>query len=432
MKRIIIILSLALPLVAFGQQKEPLTIEQSISTALKNNYGIIIRNKNLEISQTNNSWGAVGALPSLSLSGNASNTSNYNDTDDFTTQNYSGTVSLNWVLFRGLGAHIDKAKLEEMENLSQGNLAVVVENTISNVILSYYNVLLQDENTKMMEKLMSLSKDRYDSEKLKTEIGSSVTYDLLQAQNSYLEDKSNYLSASASYNNAVRQLNYLMAEPLDKSYHFLTTFTADTSSFEKQVLMDHLMSNNNTLKNQYINLELTKLNVRSARSSFSPTVTAGASGGYSDSETKYDTNSLMNYSSSGFNTTFSLGVSFSLFDGGTKRQALKVAKLEEDIAEVEIEEMTADLENQLSQEYELYQVRKEMLTLANENLEAAELNLKISQQKFDTGAINSFNFRDVQQIYLSAALSQHNAIYNVIQSYHSLLRLTGGLIGEYQ
>jgi outer membrane protein len=432
MKRTIIILAFFLPLLAFGQQHVPLTLEQSITIALENNYGIIVGNKNLEISQANNTWGAVGVLPSISLSGSGSRNDNYNDMDDFTTDSYSSNVNLNWVLFRGFGAKIDKAKLDEYEEMSKGNLAVIVENTISNVILSYYDVLLQKENVQVAEKLMSLSKDRYDSEKLKTEIGSSVTYNLLQAKNSYLEDKSNYLAAKSNYNNAVRQLNFLMAEPLDKTYNCLTAFQADTSSFVEQDLMDQLKANNNTLKNQYINLELTKLNIDAARSSIWPTISLGASGGYSNSETKYDINSLMNYESKGYNAGLSLGVSFSLFDGGKKRQAVQVAKLEEETAQVEIEEMTAELENQLSQEFELYEVRKEMLKLADENMEAAELNLKISEQKFESGAINSFNFRDVQQIYSNAALSQLNATFNVIQSYHSLLRLTGGLIGEYR
>lgn len=430
MKRLLLLL--AFPLVILGQTTKPLTLEQSIATALKNNYGIIIQKKNLEISHTSNSWGAVGALPSIDLSGSATRSENYNDLDDFSTQTYSGTMRLNWVLFRGFGAFIDKSKLDEMEKLSQGNLAVIVENTISNVILSYYGVLLQEENMILAETLMMLSKDRYESEKLKVELGSSVTYNLLQAKTAYLEDKSNYLAARANYNNAMRQLNYLMAEPLEKRYDFLSTFSADTTHFDKSVLLEAMLADNNTLKNQYTNLELAKLDVRSARSSFFPTITASATGGYSDSETKYSSNSMMNNTSSGFNTSISLGVSFTLLDGGTKRQSLKIAKLDQEIAEVETEEMVAELKNQLFQEYEYYQVRIEMLRLADENLKAAKLNLKISQEKFETGAINSFNLRDVQQLYLSTALSRLNAIYDVIESYHSLLRLTGGLIGEYR
>ncbi len=72
-----------------------------------------------------------------------------------------------------------------------------------------------------------------------------------------------------------------------------------------------------------------------------------------------------------------------------------------------------------------------MLQVAHENLESAELNLRLSREKFETGTINSFNFRDVQQIHMSAAYEYQSAVFRVIQSYHTLLRLTGGIIDEY-
>jgi outer membrane protein TolC len=93
--------------------------------------------------------------------------------------------------------------------------------------------------------------------------------------------------------------------------------------------------------------------------------------------------------------------------------------------------MKHDLKNQLAQEYELYRVRKELLNVAKENLKSAELNLQLSKEKFQSGAINSFNFRDVQQIYQNAAYNYQRAIFNVIQSYNTLMRLTGGIIDEY-
>ncbi len=67
-----------------------------------------------------------------------------------------------------------------------------------------------------------------------------------------------------------------------------------------------------------------------------------------------------------------------------------------------------------------------------ENLDAAELNLKISREKYRNGTINSFNFRDVQQLHQNAAYRYQRAVFNVIQSYHTLLRLTGGIIEEYE
>jgi outer membrane protein len=98
-----------------------------------------------------------------------------------------------------------------MERLYEGNITITVENTIANVILAYQNILFQTENVKLAEEVMNLSKDRYEQEEMKAELGTSVTYNLLQAKNADLQDQSSYLSAQSSYNNAVRQLNFLMA-----------------------------------------------------------------------------------------------------------------------------------------------------------------------------------------------------------------------------
>jgi outer membrane protein len=47
------------------------------------------------------------------------------------------------------------------------------------------------------------------------------------------------------------------------------------------------------------------------------------------------------------------------------------------------------------------------------------------------GTINSFNYRDVQQIYLNAAVKFQNAKFSVIASHNAILRLTGGIIDKF-
>ena len=78
--------------------------------------------------------------------------------------------------------------------------------------------------------------------------------------------------------------------------------------------------------------------------------------------------------------------------------------------------------------YELYNIQKDLLEVAEENLAATKLNLQISEEKFKSGAINSFNFRDVQIIYLNASLQRLNSIYNLISTDTELARLTGSII----
>jgi outer membrane protein TolC len=56
--------------------------------------------------------------------------------------------------------------------------------------------------------------------------------------------------------------------------------------------------------------------------------------------------------------------------------------------------------------------------------------MRIADEKFRTGAITSFEYRDIQLIYLNSALRRLEAIYNLIGSRTSLTRLTGGFLME--
>ena len=415
-----------------GQDTTNLSLKGAIDKALENNYGIITTRKSQKISELNNTWGNTGALPTVRFVGRGSNTRNFNDTDNFTSSQISGTVEMNWTIFRGFSARIQKERLEELEKLSEGNLAVVVENTIYGGIMSYYNILLSQEQRDIARTNMVLSRDRYKRAQHSQEIGTMVTYEVLQAKNAYLRDSSDFLSARSSYRNAVRELNYLMAEPLDQVYRFISGFAPDTAEFAYANLVEKMLENNKTLRNQFMNLELARLDVRSAKSAYYPTLSLNASSGYSDSETDYDSMNQLDQSRTGGDASVSLSLSYTIYEGNNRKRALQAAKIEREISQVETEEMKQDLKNQLAQEYELYRVRKQLLQVADENLNAAELNLELSREKFENGTINSFNFRDVQQIYQDAAYNYQRAVFNVIQSYHTLMRLTGGIIEEYE
>ena len=414
-----------------AQEAQELSLQNAINRALENNYGIITTRKNLEKSEVNNSWGNAGALPSIRFVGSGNHTENFTDQADYSSQNLNGTVELNQTLFRGFGIYIQKDRLEELERLSEGNVAVVVENTIYNVILSYYNILLAREQMDIAQTTMQLSKDRYKREQYRKQMGNSGSYDLLQAKNAFLQDSSDYLSARSSYNNSVRQINYLMAESLENKYDFVSEFTPDTSEFVFDTLAHKMLDNNKSLQNQYINLELARLGVKSAKSAYYPTLSLNASGGYSDRESDFQNPGQTGQTGSQTSASVGLSISYAIFDGNSRKRALEAARIEKEISEVETEQMKQDLKNQLAQEYELYHVRKQLLNVARENLQSAELNLQLSEERYQNGTISSFNFRDVQQMYQNAAYNYQRAIFNVIRSYHTLLRLTGGIIEEY-
>jgi outer membrane protein TolC len=429
MKRLIIILAVVLA-VYLGKAQQPLGLTDAIGIALENNYGLQIIRQNEKVAEITNNWGTAGRYPYVGLTADNRNSANMNDNENFIQNNFSAGANLSWTIFDGFSVQINKAKFEQLEELSHQNTAIRVEGTIQSVVLAYYSVLLEKEKLDVYQKVMTLSEDRYTQAKTRKEFGTSVTYDVLQAQNAFLSDKASWLVQEVAYKNALRDLNFLMAAEIGTAYNLTGVFEAIPKEYVLSDLISQMTSNNKTLKNQYINQSLLENAVALAKSDFLPSFSFGGGATLNKNRVDYKTNGESWNNSTNFFGNFTL--SYNLFSGGNRKRAMQIAKIQEEVGKVEINEMTHDLNNQMANIFEFYQVRKELLSVANENLAAAELNLQISREKFESGTINSFNFRDVQNIYLNAAIRKLEAIYNFIDTHTTLLRMAGTIIQEYE
>jgi outer membrane protein TolC len=405
-----------------GAQPEDLTLSAAIEKALDFNYGIRITRSDAEIAGINNNWGTAGRYPSIGF--DASSNNSYNFTDSTSANRLYAGIGLNWTLFDGFRVRFTKEKLEGLEELSMGRLGVVVENTIEDVVMAYYNVLLQKENLEVLETVMKLSLDRYTYEETRYNLGGTATYNVLQAKNVYLNDKALFMTQEVRVRNSIRDLNFLIGIDPSTIWNFPDPFEPDTTAYVLSDLTAKMMSNNQTLRNQYTNLQLQQKETDLSRSALYPSLNlaAGLDDNVGNVQFIGNTNALSTYGN--------LRLSWDIYTGGTRKRALEVARINEEIATVEIDQMEHSLMNQLLNLYDFYDIRIALLEVANESLEAAQLNMSIADDKFRTGAINSFEYRDIQLIYLNSALRRLEAIYNLIGSRTALTRLTGGFLVE--
>lgn len=430
MRNIAIILLFILATGISVKAQQPLTLTNAIEKALINNYNIVIAQENQRIAEIQNNWGTAGRYPYINLSISDNNSLRAVDGDNTTSIGLSAGASINWTIFDGFAVRINKTRLDELENLSNNNAAVMVESTIQAVILGYYDVLLQEAILATYKEVMELSQDRFEKAEQQKEYGSAVTYDVLQAQNAYLSDRAKYLLQEVAFKNSKRNLAYLMAEKEPAAYNYTDKFEAIPEDYNFVDLRAQMISNNKGLQNQYINQRLIENAIAAAKSSFSPSL--NFSGGVNGTRTGNKIGDMDMGWANAANFYGNLTLSWNLFSGGNRNRALQIAEIDGNIAEIQLNDMQHELENNLANLFEYYQVRKELLMVADENLAAAELNLQISREKFEAGAINSFNFRDVQEIYLHAAQGKLEAIYNFINAQTSLLRLTGVIVQEYE
>lgn len=127
-----------------------------------------------------------------------------------------------------------------------------------------------------------------------------------------------------------------------------------------------------------------------------------------------------------------LSLSYKLYGGGRNRRNLQIAKLSETITEINYADTEQLLLKELLSAFDLYKVKVEMLDVATENSKLASLNLEMSKAMFESGAITSFNYRDIQLLYARAVDMALQAKYELIDAQLILVRLTGGMLAEYQ
>ncbi|MCY1719914.1 TolC family protein [Prolixibacteraceae bacterium Z1-6] len=413
------------------QAQENLSLSDAITLALEYNYDLQITRQSEEISGINNDWGNTGIMPSINFNLNGRENFNINDNENYRTQTIAPDLSLSWVFFDGFSAKITKQKFEQLEQQSQGNTAILIESTIQNIIVAYNACVLQKEMLDVYKELAGLSEDRYRRTEDSKEIGASTTYEMLQAKTSWLEDQSNYLQQQVNYENAVRTLNFNMAVVDDKMWNFTTALETNTPDYLLEDLKGKLVSNNKTLKNQYLNQSLLAKETELAKSNMYPKLSLNTGVGNTWMDNYYS-GSTPNVSLNSMDAYFGLSLSFNIFNGGIARRSVQIAQIKEETEQIQTDQMTHSLNNQLLQMYSNYNVQKAILELANEKETTAKLNLDLSADKFKSGVINSFNYRDVQIIYMNAAIAKFQAIYNLIESNTDLLRITGGIINEYE
>jgi outer membrane protein TolC len=302
-----------------------------------------------------------------------------------------------------------------------------VESTIQDIILAYYSVLLQKEQLKVLETVMQLSDDRYQYELKKKSLGGSVTYNVLQAQNVYLTDKANYMNQEMLVRNTVRNLNYMMGIEPSRTWEFTESFEADTSTFILADLLSKMKADNQSLKNQYTNLLLQENQTSLQKSAYYPSLSLGA--GLDYGHTWSYANGSQSLNNENITPYGNVRLSYDIYSAGVRKRGVEIARINEEVAKVEIEQMEHALTNELFNLFDFHEVRLELLNVANENLEAAELNLSISEEKYRSGVINSFNYRDIQLIYLNVSYQRLQAVYNLIGSKTGLTRITGGFLG---
>ena len=417
--------------------QDSLSLSKAIEIGLEKNYDIRLTLKNVEINTLLNDWGEAGRLPQLTINLGQNNSLSDQRKNPisfapylFQSTDLSSNAALNWTLFNGFGIKANKIKLEQLQLQSENTATLAIENTIHGIILAYYQAKMQIEQLSLLNNIVQLSYEKYTQQQIKSKIGIGVKFDLLQYESNLYTDSTNIVLQQLSLNNAIRNLNLIMGEDVEKKWFLTSKIKPELNNKNFSVLKKEMLSNNTNIKNQYINIALTQQDISLAKSQFYPVINfnAGLNTSFGQLSTKDVNAPIGNAASRNLNYYGNFTLNFKLYDGGKVKRGIKALEIQNEVDQLQMAQMTNQLIFELKNVFELYQTRTKIFELTKKAFVVSQSNLEIAKLKEQSGLINSFNFRDIEMAYLSAGVALYQASYDLLESNATLLKMTGKII----
>lgn len=425
-----IILLIGFPV--WSQIQPILTLEEAVALTLENNFDIRIAKNELRIDEENVTIGNAGMLPTINGTVTNNNTilnqtqtqasGNEIEIDGAQNVNINYGVGIEWTIFDGFRMFARHNQLKELQNLGATELKLSVLSKVSAVYQTYFTLATQQQQLKMIDSIISVSEFRLKTAKNRLTIGKASKLEVLNAEVDLNADLSAKIQLNEQYSIAKVTLNELLVRPLDTDFK-----VSEVISIDNSLLLPDLLSSaekqNPQLQIQYINRKIQEYELKQVKADRFPTVSL--LGGYnlirSQSPFGFVTEST------GRNFVYGFSATLNIFDGFNQNRNEKVAKIQLENTQLQIERQSQLIQSQVASLYQSYLSNLSLLELERKNERIAKQNLDITLEKFKIGSVAPIEFRTAQENYGNAVIRLTTAELQTKQSEISLRELAGSL-----
>tara|TARA_R110002096_G_scaffold117211_3_gene253942 strand:+ start:9213 stop:10469 length:1257 start_codon:yes stop_codon:yes gene_type:complete len=416
------------------QAQQVLSLEEALNIGLQNNYSILVAKEELKISELENQIGTAGFLPSLDADGTYSesveNTElNFADGSDVQqdgalSSNLNLGLQVRWMIFDGTKMFITKNKLEELELISALGVKSSVNNTLAEIMMTYYGIVAEVQTYKLLEQQLEVATARTELSKTKYSIGAASELEQLQAEVDANAIRSTLFDQEVRVKQAKLALNRLLGRELDSEFEINDSIVINTT-YEKEKLLQEMENNPNlnTIEKQR------SIAILERKESFADRLPkVSLDGRYNYNQSESEAGFVRFNQATGF--IYGASVIMPLFNGNEKNRKEQQNKVRIEQSKLRYEQEYATTKEQLLYNLELFQVNKSRVVFEEKNVELAERNLKFSMESFKQGGISALELREVQFSTFAAQERLVALKYTIKTAEIELLRLTNQLLQE--
>lgn len=455
-KSLFIFLSFLLFGAAFSQTAG-WTLQQCIDQALKNNISIKQSEVSMQISEVNATQAKANILPSLNAGAN--HTYNIGKNIDRYTNTFANSTVLSQnfylssqiTLWSGMSQYNNIRQTQYNYLASKENLEQLKNDVSLNVATYFLQVLYNDELMKVAQFQVKISKEQLERTEKMAEAGTVAKSSVFDIKAQLANDEYTFVSAQNSYNIALLNLKQLLY--LDSMNSFaiqrpdLDVVSADLMSMKVSDIYQTSLKTQHKIKSAEYSMLSYEKGLAIARGRISPTINFNASigTGYSGlskeivstsyngslEQTPYITSGGQFVYQPGFdivtrNTPFadqfknnvnkSVGFSLSvpLFNGLSTYSSIKNAKLQMLNSKYNYDLTKQQLYKTIAQAYADAQASLNKYTAAKSAYDAANTAFMYTEQKYNVGAINAFDYSTAKNRLLKSQADVLNGKFDYI------------------
>ncbi|KAB2870104.1 MAG: TolC family protein [Bacteroidales bacterium] len=395
--------------------QDTLTLSDAIKIGMENNFSIRIARNDVSIADNNNTLGNAGFLPKVDASASSNNSfynikQEYADGTNYKNSSYpsyglSGGVLLNWTLFDGFAMFANKQKYSTLEELSNINFQMTVEDAAASIIINYYTIAIENNLLENYHEALTLSRDRLRIAREKAVIGTSYQIAVMQAEVDYRADSSQMLQQVNKIQNLKINLNKLIGREPDINFN-VKKLAPEVVSIELNTIIKNLVNQNKEIQAAKLNLRLKEIAIREAQASRYPRIGISPAYNFSRSSTPEGSTEL----NRSFGPAIGISAGITLFNGFNATRNIKNARIYRDNQDLINQSKVQNLKGEAIKYYNNLVLAKNLVELEQKSAELAKTNSNVAMEKYRIGIISDIELRDAQIKYLDAEYRYLNAL----------------------
>ncbi len=412
---------------------DTLTLQDAISTALRNNFDVQIARQDSLIAKNIGDTKITGFLPTLDVNGNYTDGSNnlsqtlsnggVIERDGAGYSNLNANAALIWTLFDGLQmfAQADRATALEKEGLArvQSRMAYL----IADVITAYNAIVATQKFLVTADSALVLGEQRYTIEKYRYDVGSASGVELAQAEIDRNSQRALVIRTRTDLNNAKAALNTLLARDPATAFDATADLAIPAMPTRDEIISSIDKTNPDVLAAEHA-MAAASAHVREATSTFMPTI--AAVGGYQFTRNTAEAGFLLENISNGWN----VGLTFrwNLFNGLADQLERERRTVINERMRLDYDAIRNDLIGLADRTLRSYQAAGELLDIQRASYTAAERNARIALEKLRVGTITPLEVRQTFQTLLEVGENLARLEYDQRLAATEVLRIAGRLV----